>query len=74
MAEREGREYKPVTERGAVVHAARQAHAAFREMRERLDIAREIYGAERDAGQGRVTQGKTSNEWWTSFVCSTGED
>ncbi|MEL6515808.1 MAG: MobQ family relaxase [Pseudomonadota bacterium] len=57
MAEREGREYKPVTERGAVVHAARQARAAFRELRERLDIARETYGAERDAGQGRVSAG-----------------
>ena len=57
MAEREGREYRPVTERGAVVHAARQARAAFREMRERLDIARETYGAERDAGQGRVSAG-----------------
>ena len=56
-AEREGREYKPVTERGAVVHAARQARAAFREMRERLDIARETYGAEREAGQGRVSAG-----------------
>lgn len=56
-AEREGREYKPVTERGAVVHAARQARAAFREMRERVEIAREIYGVERDAGQGRVSAG-----------------
>lgn len=57
MAERQGREYVPVTERGAVVHAARQARAAFREMRERLDIARETYGAEREAGQGRVSAG-----------------
>ncbi len=57
MAARKGREYVPVTERGAVVHAARQARAAFREMRERLDIARETYGAERDAGQGRVSAG-----------------
>ncbi|ABI93471.1 plasmid mobilization system relaxase [Roseobacter denitrificans OCh 114] len=57
MAEREGREYVPVTERGAVVHAARQARAAFREMRERLDIARETYGSEREAGQGRVSAG-----------------
>ncbi|MEM5542636.1 hypothetical protein WNY61_07780 [Sulfitobacter sp. AS92] len=56
-AEREGRAYMPVTERGAVVHAARQARAAFREMRERLDIARETYGAEREAGQGRVSAG-----------------
>jgi hypothetical protein len=57
MAEHQGREYVPVTERGAVVHAARQARAAFRELRERLDIARETYGAERDAGQGRVSAG-----------------
>lgn len=57
MAEREGREYVPVTERGAVVHAARQARAAFREMRERLELARETYGAEREAGQGRVSAG-----------------
>jgi len=57
VAERQGREYVPVTERGAVVHAARQARAAFREMRERLDIARETYGIEREAGQGRVSAG-----------------
>ncbi|MEM6899809.1 MAG: MobQ family relaxase [Pseudomonadota bacterium] len=56
-AAREGREYVPVTERGAVVHAARQARAAFRELRERLDIARDTYAAERDAGQGRVSAG-----------------
>ena len=56
-AEREGREYMPVTERGAVVHAARQARAVFTEMRERLDLARETYGAEREAGQGRVSAG-----------------
>ena len=56
-AERQGRAYKPVTERGAVVHAARQARAAFRELRERLDIARETYGAEREAGHGRVSAG-----------------
>ena len=56
-AEREGREYVPVTERGAVVHAARQAREAFRDMRERLDVARETYGAEREAGRGRVSAG-----------------
>ena len=50
-AEREGREYVPVTERGAVVHAARQARMAFQDMRERLDVARETYG-------GRGTQGR----------------
>ncbi len=57
MAERQGREYVPVTERGAVVHAARQARAAFRDMRARLELARETYGIEREAGQGRVSAG-----------------
>lgn len=56
-AQREGRDYVPVTERGAVVHAARQARAAFREMRERVEIARETYGIEREAGEGRVSAG-----------------
>ncbi|MEP4921972.1 MAG: MobA/MobL family protein, partial [Roseibium sp.] len=56
-AEREGRDYVPVTERGAVVHAARQARAAFRDMRERVEIARETYGIEREAGEGRVSAG-----------------
>ncbi|MDD9728243.1 MobQ family relaxase [Roseovarius sp. SK2] len=57
MAERQGREYVPITERGAVVHAARQARTAFREMRARLELARETYGIEREAGQGRVSAG-----------------
>ena len=57
MAEREGREYVPITERGAVVHAARQARAAFREMRERVELARETYGTAREEGQGRVSAG-----------------
>lgn len=56
-AVREGRAYVPVTERGAVVHAARQARAAFRELRERLELARDTYGAEREAGHGRVSAG-----------------
>jgi len=56
-AERDGREYVPLTERGAVTHAARQARMAFQDMRERLDVARETYGAEREAGQGRVSAG-----------------
>jgi hypothetical protein len=56
-AEHDGREYVPVTERGAVVHAARQARAAFQDMRERLDVAREAYGAAREEGQGRVSAG-----------------
>ena len=56
-AEREGRDYVPVTERGAVVHAARQAREAFRDMRERLDLARETYGIASEEGQGRVSAG-----------------
>lgn len=56
-AEREGRAYVPITERGAVVYAARQARAAFREMRERLEIAREAYDHAREAGHGRVSAG-----------------
>ena len=60
-AARDGREYVPVTERGAVVHAARQAREAFREMRDRLervrDVARETYGIAREDGQGRVSAG-----------------
>ena len=54
-AAREGREYVPLTERGAVTHAARQARMAFQDMRERLDVARETYGMARDEGQGRVS-------------------
>ena len=53
----EGREYEPVTERGRAVHGARQARAMVRELRERVELARETYGAEREAGQGRVSAG-----------------
>ena len=56
-AAREGREYVPVTERGAVVHTIRQAREMFAEMRVRLDLARETYGVEREAGQGPVSAG-----------------
>ena len=56
-AERDGREYVPVTERGAVTHAARQVRMAFQDLRERLDVARETYGMARDEGQGRVSAG-----------------
>ncbi|WP_299612534.1 hypothetical protein [uncultured Tateyamaria sp.] len=47
----------PITERGAVVYAARQARAAFRKFRERLEISRETHGAKREAGQGRISAG-----------------
>ena len=39
-AEQEGREYEPVTERGAQVHEARTARALFAEMRAGLEAAR----------------------------------
>lgn len=56
-AQAEGRAYTPRTERGAVVHAARQARAAFVEMRERLGVVRDAYSAARDQGQDRVAAG-----------------
>lgn len=56
-ARAERREYVPQTERGAVVHAARQARAMFAEMRERLGVVRDAYAAARDQGQDRVTAG-----------------
>lgn len=57
VSAREGRDYVPVTERGAKVHAARQARALFAEMRERVAIARDAYGIARDQGEGRVSAG-----------------
>jgi hypothetical protein len=56
-AERDGRDYEPVTERGAVVHAARQARAVFDDMRARVLAAREAYGLQRDAGRDRISAG-----------------
>ncbi|SHF85367.1 MobA/MobL family protein [Loktanella atrilutea] len=56
-AEREGRTYEPVTERGAVVYAARQARTVYNDMRARVLAARETYALERDAGRDRVSSG-----------------
>ena len=56
-AEAEGYEYEPLTQRGARVHAVRQARMMFAEMRERLDLAREAYAEAREEGQGRVGAG-----------------
>ena len=56
-ARAERRDYVPRTERGTVVHAARQARAVFVDMRERLELARDAYSAARDQGQDRVTAG-----------------
>jgi hypothetical protein len=56
-AEAEGRDYEPLTQRGARVHAVRQAKAMFAEMRERLELAREAYAEAREEGQGHVSAG-----------------
>ena len=56
-AEAEGREYEPLTQRGARVHAVRQAKAMFAEMRERLELAREAWAEAREEGQGHVSAG-----------------
>jgi len=57
LAEREGREYAPRTERGVQVHASRQARAVFEDMRERLTLARETYATEREQGRDRISAG-----------------
>jgi hypothetical protein len=56
-AARDRRDYEPVTERGAVVHAARQARAVFNDMRARVLAAREAYALARDAGRDRISAG-----------------
>lgn len=57
VAEAEGYEYEPLTQRGARVHAVRQAKAMFAEMRERLEMAREAWADAREEGQGHVSAG-----------------
>jgi DNA-binding transcriptional regulator YbjK len=56
-AEAEGREYEPLTQRGARVHAVRQARAVFAEMRERLELARDAWAEAREEGQGHARAG-----------------
>jgi hypothetical protein len=60
-AEAEGRDYEPITERGAQVHAARTARERLaelqREVRERLELARETYAEAREEGLGPVSAG-----------------
>ena len=56
-AEVEGRDYEPLTQRGARVHATRQAKALFAEMRERLELARDAWAEAREEGQGHVSAG-----------------
>jgi hypothetical protein len=57
VAEAEGYDYEPLTQRGARVHATRQAKALFAEMRERLELARDAWAEARDEGQGHVSAG-----------------
>jgi hypothetical protein len=57
VAEAEGHDYEPLTQRGARVHAVRQAKAVFAEMRERLELARDAYAEAREEGQGHVSAG-----------------
>ena len=56
-AELEGRDYAPVTERGAAVHAVRQERALLAELRMRVELARETYVHAREEGVDRVTAG-----------------
>ncbi len=56
-AEAEGREYEPLTQRGARVHAVRQAKAIFAEMHERLELARDAWAEAREERQGPVSAG-----------------
>ena len=56
-AEAEGRDYAPLTQRGARVHATRQAKALFAEMRERLELARDAWAEAREEGHGHVSAG-----------------
>lgn len=56
-AEAEGRDYEPLTQRGARVHAVRQAKAVLAEMRERLELARDAWAEAREEGQGHVSAG-----------------
>ena len=57
VAEEEGREYEPLTQRGARVHATRQAKALYAEMRERLELARDAWAEAREEGHGHVSAG-----------------
>lgn len=56
-AEAQGYDYEPLTQRGARVHAVRQAKAMFAEMRERLELARDAWVEAREEGQGHVSAG-----------------
>ena len=54
-AEAKGREYEPLTQRRARVHATRQAKALFAEMRARVELARDAWAEAREEGHGHVS-------------------
>nr|WP_013496762.1 MobQ family relaxase [Paracoccus aminophilus]ADF47151.1 putative plasmid mobilization protein MobA [Paracoccus aminophilus JCM 7686] len=53
----EGRDYVPVTVRGAAVYSARKARALVAELRERVEELREAYALAREQGEGRIPAG-----------------
>jgi len=55
QAEREGREYTPVTERGVAVERSREDRSMLAEARDRLDAARGAYSDAREDGQSRTS-------------------
>lgn len=59
-AAEEGRDYVPVTERGTQVQAAREARGLVREMRERMERAREAWETARDDGHDRVRAARSA--------------
>lgn len=53
----EGRDYVPVTLRGAAVYSARRARALVAELRERVEELRAAYALAREQGEGRIPAG-----------------
>ena len=56
-AERDGREYQPVTDRGRAVHEARSLRALYAELKDRVEQAREAWGQTREQGRDRIGAG-----------------
>lgn len=53
----QGRDYVPVTVRGAAVYSARKARALVAELRERVEELRAAYALAREQGEGRIPAG-----------------
>ncbi|WP_312529254.1 MobQ family relaxase [Paracoccus sp. (in: a-proteobacteria)] len=53
----EGRDYVPVTVRGAAVYSARKARALVAELRERVEELRAAYALAREQSEGRIPAG-----------------